>query len=97
MATLRNVSASALDVPALNGRTVDPDEAVEVDNATAAGFMGQDAWRVELDDDDPRTADELRKELADRGLPTSGRKSELIERLAQAPAAQPEPSTTEGE
>lgn len=85
MATLRNLSASALSVPALNNRLVEPDESVEVDNATATGFLGQDGtWRVELDDDDPRTADDLRAELKARDLPTTGRKSELIARLAQA-------------
>lgn len=91
MATLRNISESALSVPDLNNRLVEPDELVEVDNDTAAGFVGQDAtWKVELDDDDPRTLPELKAELQARGLPTTGRKSELIQRLAE-----PAPGTTE--
>ena len=96
MATLRNLTASTLSVPALNGRHVEPDEAVEVPDDVAAGFMGQDAtWRVELDDDDPRTLAQLKAELEAKGLPTTGRKSELIERLATAPAAEPvEPAST---
>lgn len=94
MASIRNLSASALSVPDLGGRLVEPDEAVEVDNQVAAGFVGQDTtWQVELDDDDQRTLPQLKAELEAKGLPTSGRKSELIERLATAPAA--EQSTTE--
>lgn len=85
MATLRNIGRSALSVPALDNRTVEPDEAVEVSNEVAVGFIDQDAvWQVEIDDDDPRTADELRSELEARGLPTKGRKSQLVERLAAA-------------
>lgn len=81
MATLRNLSASALSVPALDGRSVDPGEAVETTNDVAAGFLGQpETWQVDLDDD-PRTADQLRAELDGRGLPTDGRKSELALRL----------------
>lgn len=89
MATLRNLGHSDLSVPALNNRVVAPDEVVETDNDTARGFLGQDTWGVELDDEDPRTLPELKAELAERGLPTSGRKADLIERLA-APAPAPE-------
>lgn len=95
MATLRNLSACALSVPALDGRAVEPNEAVETTNAVAAGFAGQPDWSVELDDDDPRTVEELKAELAARGLPTSGRKSELVARLATAPAPTETDSTTE--
>ena len=95
MATLRNISDSALSVPNLNNRLVEPDELVEVDNDVARGFVGQDAtWKVELDDDDPRTLPELKAELQARGLPTTGRKADLIQRLAE-PVAAEEPSTTE--
>jgi hypothetical protein len=84
VATVRNLSASALSVPAFDGRAVDPGETVDTDNATAAGFLDQPDWQVELDDTDGRTVGELRADLEARGLPTGGRKSELIERLAHA-------------
>lgn len=95
MATLRNLSASALSVPALDGRTVEPGESAELDNATAAGFLDQPDWQVELDDDDPRSVPELKAELEKRGQPTTGRKSELIARLAAAPPAEPEAGSAE--
>ena len=98
MATLRNISQSALSVPALDNRIVDPGEVVETSNEIAAGFAGQDAvWQFEIDDDDPRSLDELRDELRAKGLPTQGRKSQLVARLAGAPAPpaeQPAPEQT---
>lgn len=89
MATLRNIGPCALLVPALGNRRVGEDELVEVDNDIARGFLGQPDWQVELDDDDPRLVPELRKALGDAGLPTSGRRAELLERLATAPVAEP--------
>lgn len=60
MATVRNVTDGALDVPAL-GRIVQPDELVECPNQVAAGFEGQPAWQIEYDPD--------RSDTFDDGLP----------------------------
>ena len=76
------VSVPLLDREVGEGQTVDvPDEWLTTyawDSAT---------WELHASSDDPRTVAELRKELSDRGLPTTGTKSDLIERLATEAAA----------
>lgn len=98
MATLRSKADCDLSVAPLGGRLVSPDELVEVDDETyQAHTWDPDTWDVIDAPEDPRTADELRAELKARGLATSGRKSELAQRLADnpAPAPQPGPVTPE--
>ena len=78
MASLRNISQSALSVPALDGRTVDMDEVVEVPNEVARGFVGQDGtWQVELDDERaeepaPEPAPEPQPQQPPRGRKPAG-------------------------
>jgi hypothetical protein len=87
--SIRNLTDSALSVTPLNGRNVDPDELVEVDDEVLRNYAWPaDTWAVEYDrdeaDDDPRTVAELRDALKAKGLPQTGTKKELIERLAGA-------------
>ena len=96
MASIRSKADCDLTVSALNGRLVQPDELVELDDEVyQAHVWPEDTWVVVDAPEDPRTAAELKAELERRGLPTSGRKSELAKRLAEAPPedapAQPAP------
>jgi len=52
MATVRNVSSGALDVPVFN-RVIMPDEIVQCTDDVAAGFEGQPDWQIEYDADRP--------------------------------------------
>jgi hypothetical protein len=87
VATARYLGPERVSVPLL-GRDVDPDEAVEVPDEYLEQYSWGPDWQVEGSSDDPRTVPDLKAELSKRGLPTSGNKAELIERLAQPEPAQ---------
>ena len=86
MGSIRNRTDSDLSVTPLDGRNVAPDELVQIPDEVLRQYVWPDeTWIVEYDaeDADPRTVPELRDELKKAGLPVSGTKPELIERLAQ--------------
>lgn len=88
MASVRNISPDRRQVPVLD-REVDADELVEIPDELAWDLSWDpEVWEVDAPGrpapDDPRTVAELQDELRGRGLPVSGNKPELIERLAQA-------------
>lgn len=86
MARLKNVSGEARQVPLLEDRVVEADEIVEVDDQLVAEFAWPESTWLAVGDAE-RTVEDLRVELKARDLPTSGAKAELLERLAQADAA----------
>lgn len=87
MGTIRNLSPDARFVPLID-RVVEPGETVEVtDDLVDPKLRSWDPDVWELSGGDPRTLAELKKEADRRGLPVSGTKRDLIERLAAAPAA----------
>lgn len=106
MATVRYIGPSIKDVDGrelgavsvpLLGRDIEPDEVVDVPDEYLEDYAWpEELWDVHASSDDPRTVKELRAELVERSLPTTGNKPDLIERLAQAPAGTTD-TTTDGE
>jgi len=84
--TIKNTSPDDRYVPALD-RQIAAGETVEVADELLdpnLRFWDPEVWKVT--GGDPRTLTELKAEAEARGLPTSGTKRDLIERLAAAPA-----------
>ena len=99
MGTVKNLSPDARYVPLID-RQVEPGETVDVDDALLNPehhAWDSEVWQVS--GGDPRTLAGLKAEAEARGLPTSGTKRDLIERLAAAPAAEEpaDPSTVPAE
>lgn len=93
MVRLKNTRDVAVQVAPLDYQTVQPGEVIEVpddlygtrvdDNGDTLGNVWPEtSWEVQADDD--LTVAELREQLKAKGLPTSGTKDELVERLAAA-------------
>jgi len=85
---LKNVSGEAREVPLLGNRVVEPDEVVDVDDELLDPeqyVWPASTWQVvEPPATEDRTVEQLQAELRERGLPVSGTKAELVERLATA-------------
>jgi hypothetical protein len=90
VASVRSKADCDLTVAVLNNRLVSPDELVEMDDETFQSVVWpEDTWTVVDAPDDERTVEQLREELRRRDLPTSGKKADLVKRLADAPPEQP--------
>lgn len=95
MGTVKNISPDVRNVPAI-GQQVEPGETVDVADELLDPknrSWDPDVWQVT--GGDPRTLAELKAEAETRGLPVSGTKRDLVERLNAAPPQDPpaDPST----
>jgi hypothetical protein len=93
--TVKNLSPDARFVPALD-RQVEPGETVDVPDELldpAHRSWDPDVWQVS--GGDPRSLAELKAEAETRGLPVSGTKRDLAERIAAHDAQQNTDSTDE--
>jgi hypothetical protein len=97
--SFKNISTGGdLDLPALD-RVVAAGEIIDVPLDLAEQLAEQpDVWQ-DLTEYPPgyesQTVPELRQLLADRGLPTTGKKDELVDRLTEADHATAQQGETE--
>lgn len=88
MGTVKNISGEARSVPSLD-RQIGAGETVEVADELldpAHRSWDPEVWQVTAND--PRSLAELKAEAEKRGLPVSGTKRDLVERLNAAPPAE---------
>lgn len=89
MGSVKNISGEARFVPAID-RQIDAGETVDVADELldpAHRSWDPDVWQIS--GGDPRTLGELKAEAEKRGLPVSGTKRDLVERLAAAETTEP--------
>lgn len=96
MGTVRNISPDARHVPLID-RQIEPGEVVDVPDDLLDPehhSWDPDVWQVEAIAEDSRTLAELKAAAEERGLPVSGTKRDLVERIAAHDAESATTTTT---